>query len=116
MHCVNYLGSKAHGNVYIVNDINGMQIAIANEKAGFHSSVSMKEQPVNIPFLHKETSINKLMVLFINIDMDPLVPSEKMSTLMDDLNTVKHFTEYHDLSVYVIKHCQHHGLIQVHQG
>ncbi len=24
-----------------------MQIAIANERAGFHSSVSMKEQPIN---------------------------------------------------------------------
>ena len=36
---------KAHGDVYIVNDINEMQIVIANEKAGFHSSISMKEQP-----------------------------------------------------------------------
>ncbi len=40
---------KAHGNVYIVNDINEMQIVIANQRAGFHSSVSMKEQLTKLP-------------------------------------------------------------------
>ncbi len=33
---------EAHGYVYIVND---MQRPRANEKSGFHSSVSMKELP-----------------------------------------------------------------------
>ncbi len=30
---------KAHGNVYIVNDINEIQIVTANKKAGFHSQL-----------------------------------------------------------------------------